>query len=173
MIAVTNHSTLLDAYSMNAACLYGAIRPRGRLNGERRRVIITSPPYGLLVNSEFRPRLEKLVITSGGNLALMIGRHLRAAWLGILASMYLCLNRTNNNRDLAVIVLKNFRNTKLHKLSRDFVGLTIALAEIVGFKHMETLKFRLSNTGLARYHTIKGHSHDPWHKYTLAFRKVI
>ena len=105
--------------------------------------------------------------------AMMIGRYLRAAWLVILTRPYLCLSRSNNNRDICVIVLKNFRNNKLHKISRDLVSLTIALAEIVEFKHVETLRFKLSNTGLARYHTVKGHSHDLWHEYVLAFRKVV
>ncbi len=175
MIAVTNHSTLIDVYNENAASLYKFIRPRGLMSGNvRRRVVVTSPPYGpLRPCDDFSPRFGKLVVSDPGNLTIITGKHFRAAWLGILTSIYLCLNRFARNRDLAIIVLKNFRNNGLHKTGKNFLETTIELAEYVGFRHVETLKFRIEGNHFARYHTVKGHNHDLWHEYALILRKVV
>ncbi len=160
---------------MNAACLYERLRPRGLAGGVRRRVIITSPPYGLLRPCDrFSPRFGKLAVTSAGNLSVLTGRHFRAAWLGILSSYYLCLNSFANNKDLAVIVLKNFKNNNVEaRTGKNLVNLTIELAEFIGFRHIETLKFRLGGSHFARYHDIKQHVHDLWHEYVVVFRKVV
>ncbi|MEM1975138.1 MAG: hypothetical protein QW074_03515 [Candidatus Caldarchaeum sp.] len=174
MLVVTNHSTLLDVYNVNAASLYELLRPRGLAGGVRRRVIITSPPYGLLRPCGFSPRFGRLTVTSAGNLSVITGKHFRAAWLGVLTSMYLCLNQFHRNRDLAVIVLKNFKNNNVEKaVGKNLVNLTVELAEFVGFKHLETLKFKISGSHFARYHDIKQHVHDLWHEYALVFRKVV
>ncbi|MEM4273278.1 MAG: hypothetical protein QW420_02845 [Candidatus Caldarchaeum sp.] len=175
MITVTNHSTLVDVYSTNAACLHECLRPRGLTSGVRRRVIITSPPYGPLRPSEYSPRYGRLTVTSAGNLTAMTGKHLRAAWLGVLTSMYLCLNAYRGNKDVAIIVVKNFRGNNVEaRTGKNFVNLTIELAEFVGFRHLETLKFRLNNgSHFVHYHDIKGHQHDLWHEYVLVFRKVV
>ena len=52
------------------------------------------------------------------------------------------------------------------------MGLTLELAEIVGFKHVETLKFRLANgSHFANYHYLKGHKHDLFHEYAVVLRR--
>jgi len=171
MLTVVNHSTTLDAFNENAACLYGYIKPRW--HDDRRRVIITSPPYGRLdSNSKFARGYDHLVITKPDNMALFSGKHLRAAWLGILSSIYLCLRGSHNTNDIAIIVLKNFKNTGLHKKGLSFLQLTRELAEFVGFKIIETLTFKVE-TRFTRYHQIKGNDTDAHHEYAVVLRKVV
>ncbi|MEM0349966.1 MAG: hypothetical protein QXD24_07300 [Candidatus Caldarchaeum sp.] len=159
--------------NVDAASLHRYIRPRGLLSGGvRRRVVITSPPYGRLQQG-YSPRYGRLVVSDPGNLTVMTGKHFRAAWLGTLTSTYLSLNRFARNRDLVIIVLKNFRNNGLHKTGKDLLETTKELASFIGFKVIDVLKFRIEGNHFARYHTVKGHSHDLYHEYVLVMKKVV
>jgi len=149
--------------------LYGLIKPRR--NDKRRRIIITSPPYGRadFGGNSFSRGYDKLVITNPGNMTLYKGSNLRAVWLNLLTSFYLCLRNHNNNNDLVIIVLKNLVSNGLKQ--KTFLDLTKELSEFVGFKVVEVLKFRLEASRFARYHDIKGNKHDLWHEYVIVLKK--
>lgn len=59
------------------------------------------------------------------------------------------------------------RNNGLHRTGKNFLETTVELAEFVGFRVVETLKFTIEGNHFARYHTIKGHNQDLWHEYVL------
>jgi len=169
---VVNHSTTLDAFDENAAILYGLIKPKWPVD-DRRRVIITSPPYGRLdTSNKFTRGYDRLILTRPDNMTLFSGKHLRAAWLGLLSSFYLCLRGPHNTNDIAIVVLKNFKNNGLHRQHKRFVDLTKELAEFVGFKIIETLTFKVE-TRFTRYHQMKGNDTDAHHEYVIVLRKVI
>lgn len=66
------------------------------------------------------------------------------------------------------------RNCDRCRRGKNLVELTKELAEYVGFRHVEALKFRLSNgSHFAKYHTVKGHNHDLYHEYAIVLRKVV
>jgi len=168
---VVNHSTTLDVFNENAACLYGCIKPRW--HDDRRRVIITSPPYGRLdSNSRFARGYDHLVITKPDNMTLFSGKHLLAVWLGLLSSFYLCLRGAHNTNDVCIIVLKNFKNNGLHRQRKTFLELTKELAEFVGFKIIETLTFKVE-TRFSRYHLAIGNNTDVHHEYAVVLKKVV
>jgi len=167
LLKLANHSTFLYAHSINASALYGLIKPRR--NDKRRRVIITSPPYGRadFGGNSFSRGYDKLVITNPGNMTLYRGTNLRAVCLNLLTS--LCLRNHNRNNDLVIIVLKNLASSGLK--TKTFLELTRELSDFVGFKVVEVLKFRLEANRFARYHDLKGNNHDLWHEYVITLRK--
>ncbi len=65
------------------------------------------------------------------------------------------------------------RNCDRCRRGKNLVELTKELAEYVGLRHVEALKFRLSNGHFAKYHTVKGHNHDLYHEYAIVLRKVV
>jgi len=98
-------------------------------------------------------------------MTLFSGKHLRAAWLGILASFYLCLRGSHNTNDICIIVLKNFKNNGLHKQRKTFLELTKELAEFIGFKLVETR--------FSRYHIKVGNDTECHHEYAIILKKVV
>jgi hypothetical protein len=147
---------MLDSYyNVNAVILYVVVKPGW--NDDRGRVVITSPPYGRLPTSRFARGYDRLTITRADNLTLFRGRHLRAAWLGILSGIYLCLRGSHHIND---VVLKNFANNGLRKQQKTYA--TRELAGFVGFRLVEVLRFCL-----------EGNRFDRYHEYVMVLGRVI
>jgi DNA modification methylase len=144
--------TKVEAYTMNASCLYEKI---GRRSVD---IIITSPPYGKLSRTSPKyglPFRQEYRGGGWGDLATFANGHYSAAWLQVITSMYLMLDQ----RGQAVINVKNTRTYK-QKLP-PLTNITEEHMKYVGFKNISTKEFVLGyESPYAAVRRVRGENTD-------------
>jgi DNA modification methylase len=135
VIAALGLPTKIEAYVMNASCLYEKV---GRRSVD---IVITSPPYGKLNLASPKYGLPFRQTYRGGgwgDLSTFANGHYAVAWLQIITAIYLVLDQGGK----AVI---NVKNTRTHKQKiKPLEELTREHMEYIGFKNISTKQFTLA-----------------------------
>jgi hypothetical protein len=152
VIAALGLPTKIEAYVMNASCLYEKV---GRRSVD---IVITSPPYGKLNLASPKYGLPFRQVYRGGgwgDLSTFANGHYAAAWLQVITSMYLMLDQGGK----AVVNLKNTRTYK-QKLP-PLTNITEEHMKYVGFKNISTKEFVLEyESPYAAVRRVRGENTD-------------